>query len=583
MTLRLARSLARSGRALRLARHLARSGQGLCLLVLVLAASAASAAGIDPRLVDAVMQRNASAVQTLVEQGVDVKAADGDGTTALHWAAHNGDAETTAVLLKAGASVKAVTRIGSMSPLFMAARNGNATVVEALLKAGASATEANDNGTSVLMMAASSGSASAVSLLIDSGADVNAVDVTNGQTALMFAAARNSAAVITVLLARGANAHVTTKVVKMERVRVDANGDPVSPEELEKLKATEAAAAAANPRPAARREDRVFGAMIIGGMSALHFAAREGHADAVRALVAGGAGVNLVNGGEKTSPIVEAIINGHLDIAKSLLERGADPTLANVDGLTPLYATIDMKWRHNTWYPQPTIEEEKTNYLDLMTALLDKGADANAPIARKLWFRKFRYGDDWVEPAGATPFWRAAQANDVAAMRLLASRGADPNRATTYKVTPLMVAGGIGFEYQGTNISPESRLAAVKYLVEEAGANVNAKDNKGYTTLHGSAYVGENAIIDYLVSKGADVKARANGRLGGTQGAEDVAEGTGDTVADMANGPREKSLLHPETVQLLESLGSLNSHDCRSTACVNNTKEEKAPPKPPGR
>ncbi len=78
------------------------------------------------------------------------------------------------------------------------------------------------------------------------------------------------------------------------------------------------------------------------------------------------------------------------------------------------------------------------------------------------------------------------------------------------------------------------------------------------------------------------MKARARGRLGGTQGAEDVPEGTGDTVADMANGPREKSLLHPETVTLLEAMGSENSHDCRSTACVNNTKAEKPAEKKPG-
>jgi ankyrin repeat protein len=279
--------------------------------------------------------------------------------------------------------------------------------------------------------------------------------------------------------------------------------------------------------------------------------------------------------------ITEAIINGHLDLAKYLLEKGADPRLANIDGLTPLYAAIDMRWRHNTWYPQPTIEQEKTNYLAFMTELLDRGAAVDAPIARKLWFRKFRYGDDWVEPVGATPFWRAAQANDIDAMRLLAARGANPNLATRHGVTPLMVAAGVGFEYQGTNINPDSRLAAVKYLVDELHVDVNARDDKKYTTLHGAAYVGDNDLINYLVAKGADVKARASGRLGGTQGAESVPDGTGDTVADMANGPREKSLLHPATVALLESLGSENSHDCRSTACVNNTKAEKPAEKKP--
>jgi ankyrin repeat protein len=215
-----------------------------------------------------------------------------------------------------------------------------------------------------------------------------------------------------------------------------------------------------------------------------------------------------------------------------------------------------------------------------MAALLDRGADANLPIKRKLWFRKFRYGDDWVDPNGATAFWRAAQANDVAAMRLLVARGADPTIATARGVTPLMVAAGIGFEYQGTNVSPESRNDAVRYLVDELRADVNANDELHYTTLHGAAYVGDNDLITYLVSRGGDVKARAKGRLSGTQGAEEVPAGTGDTVADMANGPREKSLLHPATVALLEKLGSENSHDCRSTACVNNTKAEKPPAKP---
>jgi ankyrin repeat protein len=145
-----------------------------------------------------------------------------------------------------------------------------------------------------------------------------------------------------------------------------------------------------------------------------------------------------------------------------------------------------------------------------------------------------------------------------------------------------MVAAGVGFEYQGTNISPDARLAAVRFLVDELGSQVNAKDKLHYTPLHGAAYVGDNDLINYLVTKGADPRARAKGRLGGTQAAVEVAVDTGDTVADMANGPREKSLLHPATVELLERLGSENSHDCRSAACVNNTKAEKPADKKPG-
>ena len=209
-----------------------------------------------------------------------------------------------------------------------------------------------------------------------------------------------------------------------------------------------------------------------------------------------------MSGGEQTSVIVEAIINGHLDMAAYLLDHGADPSPANIDGLTALYAALDMKWRHNTWYPQPTVDEEKTSYLALMERLIDKGADLNARVRRKLWFRKFRYGDDWVEPIGATTFWRAAQANDVAAMRLLVARGADPQIPTLLGVTPLMVAAGIGFEYQGTNLVPDARLAAVRYLVDELHLDVNARDIQHYTALHGAAYVGENDLVSYLVAEG---------------------------------------------------------------------------------
>jgi ankyrin repeat protein len=547
-------------------------GKGLLAGLVLTSTLVAATRSESTRLADAAMEGDKTVVNSLLKQGVDVNVPQGDGTTALHWAAYRGDLDMTQALLKAGASVKSATRIGAMTPLFMAARNGSAPVIGALLQAGAKATEVNTNGTTVLMTAAAAGSGEAVRVLLDHGADPNAKDITNGQTALMFAAARNSADAIKALLTRAADPNVTTKVVKLERVQVDAMGNPLP---------APAAGASGGGGGGGQRGggDRILGATVVGGLTALHFAAREGQADAIRALVEGKADLN-VQSGDNTPPITEAIINGHMDIAKYLLDHGADPKIATMDGLTPLFAAVDMRWRANAWYPQPTIAEEKTNYLDFMQDLLDHGADINARLTRKLWFRKFRYGDDWVDPNGATAFWRAAQANDVDAMRFLVAHGADPSIATVHKVTPLMVAAGVGFEYQLTNIVPDSRIPAVKYLVDELHVDVNAKDDKDYTTLHGAAYVGDNDAIKYLVSKGADVKARAKGRLGGTQGAEDVAEGTGDTVADMANGPREKSLLHPETVKLLESMGSENSHDCRSTGCINNTKPDKPPVKP---
>ncbi len=273
--------------------------------------------------------------------------------------------------------------------------------------------------------------------------------------------------------------------------------------------------------------------------------------DAARALVEAGADVNKISG-DKFSPLVMAIANGHLELAKYLLDHGADPNVASVSGLTALYATIDVQWAPHVWFPQPSTEQEKVGYLDLMKALLERGANVNAQLGEKLWFRSFTNDYTWVDPAGATAFWRAAQSSDTAAMRLLVEHGADPKIPTKSGETPLMAAAGIGWAANWSVNAPVPLIDAVKYCVE-LGNDVNAVDNRGYTALHGAAYRGNNEMVNYLVEKGAKVTARSK---------------AGDSVADMANGPTRFGQPHPETVALLEKLGSPNSHNCRSDQCV---------------
>ena len=593
---------------------------GKYLAAALLVALLLSGAGSDTRLADAAMQGDRAAVKSLLQQKAEVNAPQGDGATALHWAASNEDLEMVKLLLAAGANVNAATRDGGVTPLFMACTSGNAAIIEALLNAGASAKSAKPNGTTALMTAAASGSVNALKALLDHGAEINAKESVHGQTALMFAAALNRVEAVKFLAQHSADVNMASNVAKLERVRFDQDGNVVetptgggpaggrggrggrgrgaaapvaaptpakTADEEDAANDAEAAAAAAKTAKAAAESDldllarsfglksaearfaapkakagdiaarapRRVGAEVMGGMTALLYAAREGHTDTARALVEAGANVNAVNG-DKYSALVMANTNGHLDMAKYFLDHGADPNLATNADLPALYATIDVQWAPHTWFPQPSTEQEKVTYLDLMKAEMEHGAKVNAKVGEKLWFRSFTNDYTWIDPAGATAFWRAAQSSDVAAMRLLVEHGADPKMPTTSGDTPLHAAAGIGWAANWTVNAPVPLVDAVKYCVE-LGNDVNATDNRGFTALHGAAYLGNNEMVNYLVSKGAKVNVKSK---------------AGDFSADMANGPTRFGLPHLETVALLEKLGSPNSHNCRSDQCVVQSK-----------
>jgi uncharacterized protein len=531
------------------------------------------AAGPDTRLAEAAKQGDLKAVQTLLSEKVDVNATAPDGTSALHWAAFGDDATIVNVLIKAGANLRAGTRVGGITPLLLAAGNGNAHAVEALLSAGDDANSVTPEGTTVLMAAAASGSVDAVKSLLDHGAAPSAKDPQRGQTALMFAAGENRADVIKLLIAHNADVKATTSVVTLERPKVDEDGNPIADakqaeggggargrgngkgvqakEAKESKDGKDGKETAAEGRGGGRGgggggqggSARGASATAMGGMTALLVAARDGHIEATRALVEGGANVNQASGSENASPLVIAIANGHYELAKYLLDHGADPNLATIDGLAALYATVDAEWAQLGWAPNPITVQEKVSYLDLMKALLQHGAKPNAQLAKTLWFRPTSHNQEWVDKKGATPFWRAAASSDVQAMHILVAAGADPNAASAEGVTPLMVAAGLGWGANSSRNAPDSWMAAVKYCLE-LGADVNAKDTYNYTALHGAAYRGDNEMVQFLVDKGAKL---------------DVRSKKGQTVTDMANGPMVNAHLpteHLDTIALLEKLGA---------------------------
>ncbi len=495
------------------------------------------AAAADLRLVDAIRQGDHAAVRQLVSEKAAVNAAQGDGMTPLHWAALQGDVEAAELLIAAGADVKAATRVGGITPLSLAAANGSAALLELLLKAGADANAAREDGESALMSAALSGSADAIRVLVKHGAEVNAREAAYGRTALIFAAGKNRAAAIRALLSLGADPKLQTNVRKLERPRVDEDGNPIP------VPAGGGGGRGGRAGGGLGGSARGASATVTGGMTALLVAARDGYGEAARALLDGGADVNQVSGAEQSSPLVIAICNGHYELAKYLLDHGADPNLATIDGLAALYAVEDTEWAQVGWAPNPITVQEKLTYLDLMKAVLAHGANPNARLTKTLWFRPTSHNQEWVDKKGATAFWRAAQSSDVAAMRILVEAGADPKIATEEGVTPLMVAAGLGWGANATRNVPDAWLDTVRYCVE-LGLDVNAKDNYSYTALHGAAYRGDNDVVKFLAEHGA--------RL-------DVRSKKGQTAADMANGPMVNAHLpieHPDTIALLLKLGA---------------------------
>jgi len=562
---------------------------------------------------DAAMARDREAVKTLLKNGADVNAAQGDGMTALHWAARNGDAELTQMLLFAGANVKAATRLGGYTPLMMAADQGHAGVIAALVSGGSDVKAANALGTTALMLAAQSGNPQAVTTLVENGAEIEAKEKTFGQTPLMFAASMNRVDAIKALIKAGSDIKATSKVNNVGNLsgaeqeflasasgsgnQAGGNGQGRNGQVVAPGGQAPAAAPAAGGGGGGGRGgfgggkpgiDRPFFYNELigtqGGHSALILAARGGYADAVKMLVAAGADVNQNSVGDKTSPMLIAAINGHFDLAKWLLDQGANPNAASENGVTPLYAALNVTWAPRALYPQPrAFNQQQITYLDFMKALLDKGADPNRRLTKKVWYSEYNFDLAGVDEVGATPFWRAAFAGDVPAMQLLFDHGADANISTMRPagrrplgdvgaareskdvsglapiplggpgIPPLQAAAGVGFgEGFAANShihSPAGFLPGIKWLIEVAGADVNAVDHDGNTALHHAAARGDVESILYLISKGADV-TRVNRE--------------GQTVADMANGPVQRVQPWLEALTLLEKLGSKNNHKCVS-------------------
>ena len=565
----------------------------------------------DSPVADAAMKGDIEAVRALLKDGADVNAAQGDGMTALHWAAEAGDVEMVGMLLYAGAGLESVTRLGDYTPLHLASKAGKEWVVAALLEAGADpVARTTTGGVTPLHFAAASGSAAAVEVLLGHGAAVDVKESVRGQTPLMLAAALNRVGAVRVLLENGADASLRSVAIDIPaRARADraaaARRDQVfaafkeeeAPGDLgwrpDSRQVQAAVRAAWATAPAEPEEDALpenvaapeaplgYGDNVggQGGFTALIHAAREGNVEAAMALLDGGADIDQLSSGDHSSPLLIAVINGHFDAAMQLLDRGADPNLASDAGATPLFAALNVHWAPKARYPQQqAYRQQQAIYLDVMEALLEAGADPDVRLTKHLWYMSYTFDQLNVNTTGATAFWRAAYATDVPAMQLLIAHGADPSIPTRKAparrrrrgqqedlsglppvpiggpgVYPIHAATGVGygegFAGNAHRHVPDGWLPATKYLIEELGADVNARDLNGYAPLHHAAARGDNELIHYLVEQGADVM---------------VVSRRGQTTVDMANGPVQRIQPFPATIALLEGLGAINNHNCVS-------------------
>jgi ankyrin repeat protein len=487
----------------------------------LLLAGIASAADIlsVPALVAAAKAGDRMAAIALIDKKVDVNVAEADGSTALHWAAHNNDPDLVDRLIRAGASAKARNEFGA-TPLSEAAFLGNTAIIEKLLNAGADPDSPSADGQTALMVLARTSNVAAAKLLLDHGAHVNAKENQKDQTALMWAAAQSQPAMIDLLIAHGADVNA--------RARVNEFVAQVSSE----------------PRAGYRS---------YGGLTPLLYATREGCVLCVHSLVEGKANMNLPDP-EGVTPLIMAVWNAHFDTAAYLIKAGANVNKWDWWGRSPLYLAVD----YNT-IPRggrqdgPSLDE--TTSLQVIEQLLDAGANPNLQLKLLPPFRSVGSdrGVDTMLSIGTTPLLRAAKALDAPAIALLLKHGALPNLPNNQGITPTMAAAGLGSvdaDTRGlyTTADVQQRSIASLELLLAGGGEINATGGRRQqTAFQAAAFWGWNDVVQYLAAHGAKVDARDSQNMTAIDAAMGRAGG------NSRGGQRVD--VHEDTAALLLKLG----------------------------
>ena len=444
-----------------------------------------------------------------IRAGADVNRAQPDGTSPLIWAVDRTEYEIAEALIAKKADVNAKNEFG-VTPLTVAARQSNGRLVKLLLDAGAKVDSANPDGETALMMAIGGGDVSIVQMLVSAGANVNTIEEFHRQTPLMYAAAsnRNAAQMVKLLLSKGAD-------VKPRALYSDWPSQVTS-----------------EPRTQYR---------AVGGLNALLYAARSGCYGCVEDLIAAGADVNLPTP-EGITPLMIALDNEHNDVAKLLMDKGADLNVRDWWGRTALWIAVDRKaspgggggfsgfagggggrggGRGGRGGPAPVAASAgpAVSSMEIINAQLNAGVDPNPEMNfhRPNAPARGRFGDNQIS-TGTTPLFRAVQNNDVEVIQALLAKGADPN-INTMGYTAFLLAAGAGPAARGGAAGAQPNMQILDLMTQHS-ADVNAKvtgtqtysfnvsrapsNNEGTSALHEAARVARTDLVKYLLDHGAN-------------------------------------------------------------------------------
>lgn len=462
------------------------SGIILSALLLTTVAMAADS------LPDLVERGNRALALEMIDQGADINQLSVDGTSALHWAVYRKDLDLVKRLLAEGADPDRSNDYGS-TPMTVAAEHGEYAIMDALLEAGGDFEAPNAEGQTLLMAVARTGNTDTARLLLERGANVNARENWGGQSALMWASSQSQPAMTRLLVEHGAEVDARGNDHKWPRyITSEPRVKPLDP----------------------------------GGYTPLLYAAREGCAGCIEALLDGGADINLTDLWGQT-PLLMATLNMHWDSAALLIEKGADINRWDWWGRTALYNAIDLNLLNSSRRGDLPSMDQSTA-LTIARTLLEDGINVNMRLKKEPPFRSggdrgYTDGtpDARVLNGGATALHKAAKAGDVEAVKLLLEFGANVNAANkVYEVTPILTAAGVWriygifMEYpiSGEYKTGEDAVEIMNLLLE-AGANINDMASNGQNVAHGAAKAGWNEVLQLAYDQGVDLNARDVGGL----------------------------------------------------------------------